>query len=172
VALLEEFYNYSREKTLYTPKFNKDFYFVGENIKIPFSQKGRKEVLINFINSHKFQSFSFLDIYYSKNFEILQKKFDFKDKIVIIGTATKGIKDVFLTPNGIEYGVYIHANFINTVLNRDYLMYFNNILEWILIFCLIIISVYSNLSRSSYVLIWSNISILVLFLLILPIAII
>jgi adenylate cyclase len=172
LALLEEFYNHSKVKTLYTPKFNKRFYLIGDNIKIPFSQEGQKEILINFINSYKFQSFSFLDIYNSKSFEALQEKFNFKDKIIIIWTATKGIKDVFLTPNGIEYWVYIHANFINTILNKDYLMYFNNTLEWILIFCLIIISVYFNLSRSSYILIWSNVSILILFLLILPIAII
>jgi len=170
--LLEEFYNYTRVKTLYTPKYDKKFYFLRDNIKIPFSQEGKNEILINFINSYKFQSFSFLDIYNQKSFETLQKNFDFKDKIIIIGTTSKGIKDVFLTPNGIEYGVYIHANFINTVLNRDYLIYFDSTLEWILIFFLIIISVYFNLSRSSYVLIWSNISILILFLLILPITII
>ncbi|NUJ98220.1 adenylate/guanylate cyclase domain-containing protein [Candidatus Gracilibacteria bacterium] len=172
LALLESFYNYSREKREYTPKYDNKFYYGGNSIKIPFSQEGKKEVLINFINSHKFQRFSFYDMYDTESFKTLQKSFDFKDKIVIIGTATKGIKDVFMTPNGIEYGVYIHANFLNTILNRDYLIYFNNTLEWILIFCLIILSVYFNLSRSSYILIWSNIAIIVIFLLILPIIII
>ncbi len=172
LALLESFYNYSREKREYTPKYDNKFYYWGNSIKIPFSQEGKKEVLINFINSHKFQRFSFYDMYDTESFKTLQKSFDFKDKIVIIWTATKGIKDVFMTPNGIEYGVYIHANFLNTILNRDYLIYFNNTLEWILIFCLIILSVYFNLSRSSYILIWSNIAIIVIFLLILPIIII
>jgi hypothetical protein len=84
LALLESFYNYSREKREYIPKYDNKFYYGENNIKIPFSQEGKKEILINFINSHKFQRFSFYDVYDAESFKTLQKSFDFKDKIVII----------------------------------------------------------------------------------------
>ncbi|USN58014.1 MAG: CHASE2 domain-containing protein [Candidatus Peribacteria bacterium] len=102
---------------------------------------------------------------------MLKEKVDFKDKIVMIGATAKGIKDVFTTPNGIDYGVYVHANAVNTVLEKTFFNYFNIPLEKILIFLLIVLSVYFNLSRSSYILILSNIAIAVIFLIIFPLLI-
>jgi len=57
---------------------------------------------------------------------------------------------------------------INTVLTNNFLQYFNRNLEIILVFILIIFSVYFNLNRSSYVLIASNIFIVITFLILFP----
>jgi len=57
---------------------------------------------------------------------------------------------------------------INTILTNSYLSYFDESIEWIIIFLLIVTSVYFNLSRSGYVLIFSNVSIVSIFLIIYP----
>lgn len=172
LSVLETFYNYKKEKKEFYPQYDNYFYILenNEKIKIPFSRKWEKEILINFIDTTNFQRLSFYDIYNKKNFDALN--FDFKDKIVLIGATAKWIKDTFLTPNGVEYGVYIHANFINTVLNNDYTRYFDTNLERLLIFCLIVIAVYFNLSRRSSVIIWTNLALFWFFLVILPVFII
>lgn len=173
IALVKAFY-----ASIFKKSYNASYHVspwdfaLSDDIKLPFSTKGEKDVLINFISGKKFQKFSFYDIYDSGSFDVLSKKYDFSDKIILVGTAAKGIKDIFYTPNGIEYGIYIHANMLNTILQKDFLTYFNKYLEWLLLFLLIIISVYFNLSRSSFVLILSNISLAIIFLLIIPVTII
>jgi len=63
----------------------------------------------------------------------------------LVGTAADGIKDEFFTPYGLEYGVFVHANILNTILSKDFLIYFDKRLEWCLLFLLIITSAYFNL---------------------------
>jgi hypothetical protein len=53
---------------------------------------------------------------------------------------------------------------LNTILTKNYIRYFDKTIEWILIFLLIIVSVYFNLSRSSKILIFTNISLVSLFI--------
>lgn len=173
IALLKAFYAHIFQQK-YDSIFNvsaSQFSF-NEDIKIPFSRDGWKEILINFISGRKFQKFSFYDIYDTGSFDVVSKKFDFKDKIILVWTAAKWIKDIFYTPNGTEYGVYIHANTLNTILQKDFLVYFDTKLEWLLLLSLIVVSVYFNLSRSSFVLILSNLSLIIIFLLIIPVTII
>ena len=168
---MKAFYSYIYNKNFnnYKSFLKNNYYFLTPNTKVPLARNNKNEVLINFIDNKKFKKVSFVDIYNKKSFNKLKKSLDFKDKIILVWTAADGIKDIFYTPNWIEYGVYIHANMLNTVLNRSYLVYFDKKLEWLLIFLLIIISVYFNLSRSSYVLVFSNISIFIIFLLIFPV---
>ena len=133
---------------------------VWDKIELIRSTTYQNEVLINYVDSSKFTKRSFLDIYnnqFDKNL--------FNDKIVLIWATAKGIKDIFNTPIWTEYWVYTHANMINTVLTKNWIKYFNENLEWILIFLLIIVSVYFNISKSSYVLILSNLSLIALFIL-------
>ena len=73
---------------------------------------------------------------------------------------------------GTIYGVYVHANILNTFLTKNFSQYFNKNLEYILLFLLIIISVYFNFSRSGWVLIVSNIFIGGLFLFLFPLFVI
>jgi len=112
-------------------------------------------VLINYVKSERFQKISFLDVY-NKNYE---PDF-FRDKVVLIWTTAKWLKDIFSTPIWREYWVYVHANIINTILTKNSLKYFDLKMEWFLIFWIIMISIFFNISKSSLVLTISNITIL------------
>ncbi len=178
VSILKEYYKYiyGWSININKNKYDNNFYYLYDDKKIPFAISWTKEILINFINTNngymKFRNFSFIDIY---NDWVNKKKtipFDFHDKIVLIWTSAKWIKDTFYTPNWIEPWVYVHANMINTVLKDKYLYYFDRNMEYILLFLLIIISVYFNLSRSWYVLFLNNLTITIIFLLIFPFLII
>ena len=102
----------------------------------------------------------------------MDEKFGLKDSIILIGPAADGLKDEFFTPNGVEYGVYIHANILNTLLSGNTMMYFQKYLEAILIFCIIVLTVFLNLSRKISVLIFGNLSIIAVFWIIFPLGII
>lgn len=161
---------------LWVKNINSDDYYYQLTRKrfIPYASPGSKDILINYVNYKKFRNnkVSFIDVYDEKRFEELQQYKDFNGKIVLIWITITWNKDIFNTPNGTDYWVYVHANMINTVLKWQFLSYFNEFYEWFLIFLLIIISVYFNLSRSWVVLIFSNIAVFSIFLLIFPIAVI
>lgn len=163
IAIIKWFYSkiYDDKKYLKDEILSLDDKFViGNKLELLKSRNGKNEVLINYTDSHKFTKKSFLDIYYNQFDKDL-----FKDKIVVIWSTAKGIKDVFNTPLWSEYWVYTHVNMINTILTKNGIKYFNENLEWFMIFLLIIISVYFNISKFSYVLILSNIAIVSLFIL-------
>ncbi len=179
IAILKEYYKYIYNNTIevYDNKYDKNYFYLTENKKIPFSREWSHEILINYIdrteNSYlKFRTFSFIDIYKDALLKEKSLAFDFKDKIVIIWTSAKGIKDIFYTPNGSEPWVYTHTNMINTVLKNNYIVYFNKNIEYLLLLLLIILSVYFNLSRSGYILFLSNITIAIVFLIIFPILVV
>ncbi len=146
-------------------------YIFSPTLSYPLSSKNSEEILINFIDPKKFTRISFWDLLTEESTTLLDAKIDFQDKIFLIGPAAEGLKDDFFTPNGTEYGVNIHANILNTLLSKQYMMYFNKNLEWILIFFLIILSVSVNLSSSRKVLIWSNIAIILIFWFLFPLSI-
>ncbi|MDD2908072.1 MAG: adenylate/guanylate cyclase domain-containing protein [Candidatus Gracilibacteria bacterium] len=175
IAILKAYYSKIYEKDFINyEKSDNNFYYLRPDYKIPFFLSNASDILINFIplpnsNENKYSklpSYSFLDVYENK----IDPKV-FEGKIVLIGATAKGIKDIFTTPNGIEYGVYVLGNIINTVLTKNYLLYLDKNLELFLIFTLILLSVYFNLSRSGYVLVFSNVSISIIFLVIFPISI-
>ncbi len=174
VVLLRAFYSQMYDNSSYLS--NKSYvelwnFLLNDKVKIPLAWKKNNEVLINYVDRSKFQRYSFYDLYDNKIFDSIQKSIwqDFlKDKIVIIWATAKWIKDVFNTPLWVEYGVFVHANFINTVLWKNFLMYFDENFEWILIFLLTILACYINLSKWWYFLIFSNIAVFSLFLIIFP----
>lgn len=130
--------------------------------RIPYSDKSSKEVLINYLPEKKFKNkISLSDIY------LKEGKFDetnFENKIILIWATAKWLKDIFNTPNWVDFWIYIHANIINTILSGNFLVYFNENLEKILTILLIVLSVYFNLSNNNKVLIISNIALFLLFL--------
>lgn len=171
IALLKAYYwkKYNQNFNDFFKKENNKFYLrPNDKIGIPYSSFTKNEVLINYIpvpewKISAFPTFSFLDIYkndFDPNF--------FNDKIVIIWATAKWIKDIFKTKNGTEYWVFVQANIVNTVLTKNFLLDFNPILEWSLIFLLLVSSFYFSLSRSWYVLILWNLSIAILFLVVYP----
>lgn len=173
ISILKTYFSkiYKEDYISYEEKDN-DFYYLKPEYKIPYISSWNKNVLINFLSlpdskenkMSKFPSISFLDVYENNiNPDI------FKGKIVIIWVTAKWLKDTFNTINWVEYWVYVIWNIINTILTKNYFIYFDKKLELCLIFLLILLSVYFNLSHSSYVIIFSNISISIIFLIIFPV---
>lgn len=173
IALLKAYYSkiYGKDFMDYYEKDEHKF-FIRPWYAIPFAKTGSNDVLINYIPIPKddswkvsnFKNFSFIDIYENN---INHKEFE--NKIVIVWVTAKWIKDTFYTRNWIEYWVFVHANIINTILTKSFLLYFDENLEWLLVFLLIITSIYFSLSRSWYIIIFANLSIALLFLIIYPI---
>lgn len=160
ISILRLYYSklYNNDNFLTSKILEKeDKIIINEKIELLKSRINNKEVLINYSDAKKFNKESFLDIY-NNNFD----KNKVKDKIVLIWATAKWIKDVFNTPLWVEYWVYTHANMINTVITKNMIKYLDKNMEWLIIFLFIIISVYFNISKSSYVLIFSNISIIAL----------
>lgn len=172
IEILKKYYS-----KIYGKDFSKNywkdenFFFLRENEKIPFIKNKSDEVFINFIPAVKtsdklsyFTNYSFLDIYEWK----IDPK-NFKDKIIIIWNTEKAQSDSFQTINWMEYWVFIHANIINTITTKNFLYYFPEYLEWMLIFLVIILSIYFSLSSSWKVVFFANLIIFFIFILILPV---
>ena len=176
IALVRQYYDFLyKQKFKESGKYTHESYTVWNKILAPLSRSHRKEVLINYADTHDFKKVSLWELYDDTQFEILQKSsrsLDLQDSIIIIWATAKGLKDTFITPSGIEYGVYIHANIVNTILSGSYIKYFPRNLELLLVFLLILVSVYFNMSRSGKILIGSNIAIVSLFVVIFPVVII
>ncbi len=136
---------------------NNNFYFTPDRY-VPYSDNVTKEINLNYAYDSSFYSQSFIDVY-NWNFP----KWFFKDKTVLVGATADWIKDIFFTPEGIKFWVFTHANFINTVLTKQYKVYFEKKLEYLLLFFLIILSVYFNVSMSGKHLLTSNLTIILLF---------
>ncbi|MBB1564748.1 adenylate/guanylate cyclase domain-containing protein [Candidatus Gracilibacteria bacterium] len=172
IAILKAYFGqiYKKDFRNYNQK-DENHYYLKENLNIPFAKTGGTDILINYIpkpakNKGKITNFpiySFWDIY-ENNFN----PDDFEDKIVIVGATARGIKDIFYTTNDIEYGVVVQANIVNMILEKNFLFYFDNYLEWILIFLLIITSIYFSISGSGTVIFFANLSIAIMFLVIYP----
>ena len=73
---------------------------------------------------HQYDSISFIDLY-NENYLGRDPEALFKDKIVLIGPTTSILKDNFLTPissTTLMPGVEIHANTVQTLLDRKFLL--------------------------------------------------
>lgn len=144
-------------------KKDKKYFYITPDIKIPTINW--KEFYINFAKTlngkEKFYTVPFYKIY-ENNYD---HKY-FENKIIIIGYTAKGIKDIFFSPEWQKFWVYTHANVINTILTKQYKIYFDKNLEYLLLFLLIILSVYFNLSQKWKNLLISNLSIISIFIII------
>ena len=173
VVVLKSFYSYLYNDQAIPAggQYEKGYYTISPKLRFPLSGTSSREILINFIPKEEFTRISLVDLYTPTRLREIDKKIDLSDKILLIGPAAEGLKDEFYTPNGVEYGVYIHANILNTFLSWQYMMYFHKYLEWVMIFFLIVLSVSVNLSSSSRVLILSNGAIVLVFWFVIPLSI-
>lgn len=160
IVLLKAYFSkyYSQNFINYHNSDNTNYY-IKPWYKVPFYWNWKKSVLINFLPPNKVKSYSFLDVYNGN-----LKEDELKDKIVILWVTAAWIKDIFVTANWKEFWVTVHWNIVNTILTKNFLVYINRYVEFLLLFLLIIVSVYFNLSRSSYALLFSNIAIIVIFI--------
>lgn len=140
-AMLRNYYSYTYSKDFsFNPKLaEKNYEYPNNNIYL-WDFDERPELNINYSEPKKFNRLSFYDVYNgSFNKDLL------KDKIVIIWYTAEWIKDDFIVPEyGIIKGIYIHANAINTVMNKDYIKYFEKSIEYIIWFLFAITIVYLN----------------------------
>lgn len=173
IKILRQLYKYlyEDESILENGKRGDNYYRFSENRLFPLASKNSEEILINFIPSNKFQTVSFSDILSIDWLDTIEKDIWLSDKIILIGPAADGLNDEFYTPNGREYGMYIHANILNTLLSEQYMMYFDRHLEWLLIFFILILSAHINLSRKNKVLIIWNIAIILIFWFLFPLSV-
>ncbi len=117
----------------------------GKKVPLVFShilgQREVSEFYINYIEAEFFQRESFYNIY-TGNFD----REKLADKIVLIWYTAEGVKDDFFVPNyGIIKGVYVHANAINTILNENFIVYFDRKIELLISFLFIFFVVYINI---------------------------
>jgi len=173
IAILKAYYSiiFKNKDLLSNSYFDKYDFYITKNKTISLSWKWHN-MIIKFAPASFFANLSFKDVYDEKQLDLalksVWKDFSLKDKIVIIWTTAKGIKDIFYTPNGSDYGVYVHTNIINTILTNNYHRYFDENLEYVLIFLLIIVSFYLNLSKWGFIVLFSNIALISLFLFVFP----
>ncbi len=173
IRILRNFYDYmywsSTRENIWN--YQDKYYSLSDDYLFPLASKNSQEILINFIPENSFTRVSLSDVYDTDNFETLRKDIDFRDSIILIGPTADGLKDNFFTPNGYEYWVNIHANILNTLLTKSFMMYFDPTLEWVLIFLIVILSVSLNLSASSRLLLTGNFLIILIFWIIIPVSI-
>jgi len=136
---------------------NNTWFWLTDYLKVPFSKFWNNQMLINFLPRYKFTKTSFLNIL---EWNI---PFNIKDKIVLIWATSDWLKDIFNTPNWRDFWIYVHANTINTILSGKFLVYFNPLLEKLLIFLLIVLAISFNFSKNNKLLLISNISIIFIF---------
>lgn len=179
ISLLKAYYSriYNDKTILDYEKSDKKYFYLRNwwdkksIIKVPFKKENDKKILINFVIKLKnwntrFAHYSFLDIY-NWNFEPEKIKW----KIVIVWATASWLNDTFNTINWVEYWVYVIWNIVNMFLKNGYIQILPTNIELIILFLLIVLSIYFNLSRSGYVLLFSNSSIFFIFILIYPISI-
>ena len=173
LRILRQFYSYLyRDPDLLDMgEYNESSYSFSSDTSFSLAQSWGKDILINFIPGSEFTRISFSDLYFPERLKKIEKEIWFTDNIILIGPAAEGLKDEFFTPNGVEYGVNIHANILNTFLSRQFMMYFDKHLEWLLIFFLIVLSVFVNLSSSVRILLLGNIFIILIFWFTIPLSV-
>ncbi|MDD5197756.1 MAG: adenylate/guanylate cyclase domain-containing protein [Candidatus Gracilibacteria bacterium] len=112
--------------------------------QVPYSSAYARDIFINYLpNGAKFQEISFVDAYnrkYNPDFV--------KDKIILIGSTATALYDKFHTPRGIQDGIFVHANMINTVLNQKYIVEVERwkelVMLFILTFLLVLFTLYAK----------------------------
>lgn len=122
---LDLVYGKKTEVTADRVKYDKYYEFHdGEYRFVPYAMNASgNEFLISYLPPQiGFPKISFSDVYRAETKgEFGDYKPEMvKDKIVLIGATATALHDEFFTPMGVLEGVYVHANAINTVLERSY----------------------------------------------------
>lgn len=144
-------------------------YDLGDEISLPYTEKNSQKVYVNQMSANNYSKISFYDLYDDNEFERVKKQIDLSNKIIIIWATAKALDDTILTTQWEMYGVYYHANALSMILNNRGIQFVPKTLEFTLIFLIILISIYFNLSRSWNILLISNIFIVILFGIFFPI---
>lgn len=136
---------------------------------LPYIEKNKHLVYVNQMWASDYSRISFYDIYNENEFERVKKQIDLKWKIIIIWATAKALDDTISTTMWEMYGVYYHANALSMILKWTGIKFVPQKLEWTLLFLVLILSIYFNLSRSWNILLLSNIFIITVFWIFFPI---
>lgn len=143
-------------------------YILWKNISIDLAERNSHEILMTFAPSRSFRKISFSDLLDLSKLHAIHEQQSLEDMIFIIWPAANGLKDDFFTPFGKEYGVYIHANIVKSLMQKDVLQYFPKILEIILISIFVFLSILIHLSLSYRGIFLSHILLIWMGLILLP----
>lgn len=164
IRILRKFYwamFWSQDTSL--GEYQKDRYKIDNFLSLPLSQNNKEEILIDFLLPSAFPHISFSDALSKEKLELLNQKHSLSESIILIGPAAEGLKDEFFTPLGQSYGIYVHANILNTLLTKSYIRYYSLFAETVLLFSIIFLTVYINLFYTSKKLIVWNIALVLIF---------
>lgn len=103
----------------------------------------KKEHLIPFETKNGYMKINYTGQEFQKIpfYQILEERYpkmeELKDKIILIGATDPILHDFFMTPFGQMYGVEIHANILQTILENRYLKPVHPLINILLTLCLI-----------------------------------
>lgn len=126
-----------------------------DNIRIPIDENGC--MIINYVGGlGVFEAYNFLDVLKErKNASGLLKRFN--KKILLVGLSATGTTDVGTIP--VETNVpliAVHANALNTILNRDFFVGVGYVINMLVLLSLIVFSVFINaIYKSTKAAVWS-----------------
>ncbi len=170
LAILRSFFSYMylEDSSQELWEYHQDEYVFSPERRFSLKRPGDKNILISYAPSKSYTRISFSDLLNTQKLKELSDTIGFQNSIILIWPAANGLKDEFFTPFGKEYGVYVHANILSTLLSENILRYFPKILEWSFIVILVFLSILIHLSFSYRVIIVSHALMLSFGMIILP----
>lgn len=108
--------------------------------KIPLTEDG--EVILNWYGvSGTHTIYPLYRVINEIDGKYLDKQFDFKDKIVLIGTTAMSLHDTKSVPiqEGVYPGVEVHATFINNMIDNNFIKQTNSFVDVLIIFAVVIV---------------------------------
>ncbi len=120
----------------YLGSAEEDIAYQGENIRIkdtliPIDKDGTLPINFRF----ELNEFNRLPFWQVLNVELASQAF--KDKIVLVGSTSEIVHDIYHTPLGIMPGVAINANTLLMLLNKDFIKTAPSWLEFLIMLCLV-----------------------------------
>jgi adenylate cyclase len=153
-----------------SPSISKKYSYDLDNFtSLPYINKNKHLVYVNQLWVNNYSRISFYDLYDENEFERVKKQIDLKGKIIIIWATAKALDDTIYTTMWEMYWVYYHANALSMILEWRGIKFVPIFVERTLLFLVLLISIYFNLSRSGRILLLSNICIVTFFWMFFPI---
>lgn len=112
---------------------DKDSNLILKNAKIPLTKNG--DAILNWYGpSGTHTIIPMYKVVQEMNGELKTSKFNFKDKIIIIGTTAMSLHDTKSVPvqEGVYPGVEVHATFLNNVIDNNFITKVDTIWNWAL----------------------------------------
>ena len=95
---------------------------IAKNVKMPLTNKG--EAILNWYNDYdKTNAMSFYKVLNEANNSNINKRTNFTNKIVFVGTTAQALYDIKSVPIERDYpGVFVQATFLNNMLDNNFIV--------------------------------------------------